>query len=185
MTADAPSRVRPATAADAAALAQVQVTSSRTKAPLHPPGYWEARTIDQSADQWRTWTVEHPDDVLLIATTAADAPVGYVLARCEAWHEMDGRVEALHVLPEHRLQGHGRALLHAATTELWARGCGSVGLAVHKDDPVRAWFDLIGGVPVADEVDDVDEVDEVDGRPVRRVVYRWEAAAELARRLVA
>jgi len=179
VTADAPARVRPATPTDAAGLAQVQVTSSRTTAPLYPPKYREALTVDQCADRWRTWTVEHPDDVLLLSTNETDAPVGYVLARCEAWHEMDGRVEALHVLPEHRLQGHGRALLHAATTELWARGCGSVGLAVHEDDPVRAWFDLIGGVPVAEEVDDV------DGRPVRRVVYRWEAAAELARRLVA
>ena len=179
MTADPPARVRPATPADAAALARVQVTSRRTtSAPLVPAGHREARTVDQCADEWRTWTVEHPDDVLLVSTTATDDPVGYVLARCEAWHEMDGRVHALQVLPEHRLQGHGRALLHAATTELWARGCGSVGLAVHEDDPIRSWYDLIGGVPVADEIEDV------DGQPVRQVVYRWEAAAELARRLV-
>jgi GNAT superfamily N-acetyltransferase len=159
-------------------------------------------TVAERTAMWRAWPLERPDDVLLITDTRTDTrtdtgtdqrtdtgtgarpgagagPVGYVLARCELWHGMDARVHALYVLPEHRRQGHGRALLHAAVTELWARGCGPLGLATAEDDPVRAWYDLLGGVIVADEVD------VVDGRRARRVVYRWEHASELAQRLTA
>jgi GNAT superfamily N-acetyltransferase len=130
---------------------------------------------------WGNWPLEHPDDVLLVSCprTGAGGPVGFVLARCEPWHGMDAQVRALLVLPDHRRQGHGRALLHAAVTELWARGCSSLGLATLDDDPVRAWYDLIGGVPVADQIE------VVEGRRLRRIVYRWEDASELARRLAA
>jgi GNAT superfamily N-acetyltransferase len=159
--------------------------------------------------EWSGWPAAHPDDVLLVYDTVGGAEhradgrtddgtdggtdggtgstrdeaggtagrVGYVLARCEPWHEMDARICALHVLPDHRLRGHGRALLHAATTELWARGCGPVGLEVLEHDPVRDWYDAIGGTPVADAVEDV------DGTELRVLVYRWDVARELARRL--
>jgi GNAT superfamily N-acetyltransferase len=179
-------RVRPAAPSDAAALARMEADSEAAGlGPLLAPsatGRLTGRTTDADRAQvWETWPLEHPDDVLLVSgrDQASDGPVGVVLARCEPWHGMDARVHALHVLPEHRRQGHGRALLHAAVTELWARGCSSLGLATLDDDPVRAWYDLIGGVPVADQVD------VVAGRDLRRVVYRWEDASELARRLAA
>jgi GNAT superfamily N-acetyltransferase len=183
-----------ASTADAGALALMQDPSAGTgllppPAPVDPGRL----TVAERTALWRTWPLERPDDVLLVTDTGFDTgtdtgtgtatrpagrgPVGYVLARCERWHAMDARVHALYVLPDHRRQGHGRALLHAAVTELWARGCGPVGLATAEDDPARGWYDLLGGVLVADEVD------AVDGRQVRRVVYRWEVASELARRL--
>lgn len=178
MTGGVFSRVRPATAEDAAALAQVEVTSLlAAPADYFAPGYRERLAVPERTTTWRTWQLEHPDDVLLVSEGKADGPVGYVHARCEAWHEMDARVLSLQVLPGHRRHGHGRALLHAAATELWARGCGPIGLATPEHDPVRSWYDVIGGVPVADQAE------EVDGWSVRRIVYRFEVAAELARRL--
>ena len=176
----ADAQVRPATADDAAALARVQVTSCPAAyLATVPPARGEKLTVEARADRWRLWSTSHPDDVLLVRDTALAGTVGFVLARCEPWHEMDAYVQAIHVVPEHRLQGHGRALLHAAATELWARGCGPIGLTTREDDPVRDWYDLIGGVPVADEVDDI------GGSAVREVVYRWDLAAELACRLAA
>ena len=180
-------RVRPAGPADAAALARMEADAGSEPAGLGPLlGPLSAGRPSEAdrAERWGIWPLEHPDDVLFVVgpdtgLDRGDGPVGCVLARCEAWHGMDARVYALYVAPEHRRQGHGRALLHAAVTELWARGCSSLGLAAADDDPVRAWYDLIGGVPVADEID------VVDGREVRRVVYRWEDASELARRLAA
>jgi len=180
-------RVRPAGPADAAALARMEVDAGGEPAGLGPllgPLSAERPSEADRAERWGIWPLEHPDDVLFVVgpdagVDRADGPVGCVLARCEAWHGMDARVHALYVAPEHRRQGHGRALLYAAVTELWARGCSSLGLAAADDDPVRAWYDLIGGVPVADEID------VVDGREIRRVVYRWEDASELARRLAA
>lgn len=178
-------RVRVATTADAGALARMHDAGPGTGSPslLDPVGPHRL-TVEERTARWRTWPLERPDDVLLLADTGTSAwpgsgrgPVGYVLARCELWHDMDARVHALYVLPEHRRQGSGRALLNAAVTELWARGCGPLGLATAEDDPVRAWYDLLGGVLVADEID------VVDGRHSRRVVYRWEDAAELAHRL--
>lgn len=189
MSARAAVRVRVATTADAGALARMQDASpdAGPAAPLGPVDPSRLTVAERTA-MWRTWPLERPDDVLLVADTGSATgagpdsgrgPVGCVLARCEVWHGMDARVHALYVLPEHRRRGYGRALLHAAVTELWARGCGSLGLATAEDDPVRAWYDLLGGVLVADEID------VVDGRHVRRVVYRWEDASELAARLTA
>ena len=186
MSSREPVRVRVATTADAGALARLQDPDAGT-GPLGPVGQG-GRTHAERTARWRTWPLERPDDVLLVADAGQDpgtgggpgaggGPVGYVLARCEPWHGMDARVHALFVLPGHRRQGHGRALLHAAVTELWARGCGPLGLATAEDDPARGWYDLLGGVLVADEIE------LVQGRQLRRVVYRWEAASELAHRL--
>ncbi|MDF2969344.1 MAG: putative acetyltransferase [Nocardioidaceae bacterium] len=203
MTGTLSPQVRPATADDALALAMIEVESLRATSPaLLPPGRPESPSVEERMREWSDWPADHPDDVLLVydsddgidggndggndgatgsgrddADTRAVGPVGYVLARCVPWHEMDARVCALHVLPGHRLRGHGRALLHAATTELWARGCGPVGLEVLEHHPVRDWYDAIGGTPVADTVE------KVDGTPVRVLVYRWDDARELARRL--
>lgn len=195
MTGTLSPQVRPATSDDALALAMIEVESLRATSPaLLPPGRQESPSVEERMREWSDWPADHPDDVLLVydsdggndgatgsgrddADTPAVGPVGYVLARCVPWHEMDARVCAMHVLPGHRLRGHGRALLHAATTELWARGCGPVGLEVLEHHPVRAWYDAIGGTPVADTVE------EVDGTPVRVLVYRWDDARELARRL--
>ncbi len=151
MSAGAPDRVRRARASDASALA---------------------------ANDWGRWLDDRPGDLLLVSEVAGE-PVGFVLASSERWYQMDGRVHDLQVLPEHRLRGHGRALLRAAVADLGLRGCGPVGLLVEEGNPVRDWYDLIGGVPVDAEVD------EIDGWSRRELVYRWEAASELARRLAA
>ena len=187
MSPGAPARVRPAAPSDAAALARMEADDEEIglEPLLGLPATGRLAEAGR-AEVWETWPLDHPDDVLLVCEPdagsgpdddGADDSVGFVLARCEPWHGMDARVYALHVLPEHRRQGYGRALLHAAVTELWARGCSSLGLATLDDDPVRGWYDLIGGVLVADQVD------VVGGREVRRVVYRWEDASELSRRL--
>ena len=200
MTGTVSPQVRPATCDDALALAMIEVESlGATSDALRPPGHQSSPSVEERMREWSDWPADHPDDVLLVydkdggtdgridaeagagggddADVGAGWPVGYVLARCVPWHGMDARVCAMHVLPDHRLRGHGRALLHAATTELWARGCGPVGLEVLEHDPVRDWYDAIGGTPVADAVEDV------DGTAVRVLVYRWDDARELARRL--
>ena len=139
-----------------------------------------ARADDASAlpaSDWRRWLDDRSSDVLLVCEAAPAGPVGFVLASRSRWYGMDGRFHDLQVLPEHRRRGHGRLLLHGAAAELAALGCGPVGLLVEEGNPVRAWYDHLGGVPVDDEVT------ELGGWTRRELVYRWEVAAELARRL--
>lgn len=103
--------------------------------------------------------------------------VGYVLARRHDFHGADGEVMAMHVLPEHRGRGHGRELLAAAVRELQSSGCSSVGLSTLEANPIREWYEALGGEPVNVTQDDI------DGWIVREVVYRWDNPAQLLSRL--
>ncbi len=170
--------VRAATPEDAAAVAHVQVTSYQTAyAPHFPAGYWDGVTEEEQTLDWQAWLDGHPDDVWLVATDAG-AVVGYGLARVGAYHGVDGEVMALHVLPEQGNRGHGRRLLATAVHLLIGSGCRSIGLSTLVDNPVRRWYESLGGARVATLV-----AAAGDGWTVREVVYTWADAAELMARL--
>lgn len=166
--------VRLATIADAAAVAKVQVTSYRTAyAPYFPPGYWDGVNEEEQTADWQEWPLQHPDDIWLAATENATV-VGYVLARFGVYYGADGEVLALHVLPEHRNRGLGGRLLAAAVQGLMGCGCRSVGLSTLAGNPIRSWYEALGGVQVATTLDDAGE-----GWTVREVVFTWDDAAGL------
>lgn len=174
--------LRPATPADAPALARVQVTSYRTayappKTDGHrPPGFWDGVTEEEQTADWLAWPQEHPDDVLLAAEVGGHV-VGYALARVHPYHGAGGEVVALHVLPEVRGRGYGAALLRAAAGALQDRGVSSVGLSTLEGNPVRAWYAALGGREVATLRQ------EFGGWEVREVVYLWPDVRRLLDRL--
>lgn len=171
-------RVRPATAEDAGALAMVQVASFRSAyQQLFPPGHWDALTVETQTGAWRRWLAGRPETDVLVLDGSGPGLIGFAIACRESWFGMDGVVHSLHVLPLHRGYGYGRALLCAAVTALMRLGCQPIGLSTHEDNPVRSWYDEIGGV-VVDE-----EIGEAGGHRVREVVYRWDDAAVLSHRL--
>ena len=161
------STVRPFTPSDAPAVAVVQVGNYRHDyAPLFPPGYWAGVSVEEQTADWLLWPRDHPDDVLLVAEDAGEV-VGYILARVHPYHGAEAEVMALHVRPQARGRGHGRALFSAAVGVLGAAGAGSVGLSTLEGNPIRAWYAALGGEQVAVQEDDL------DGWPVREVVYVW------------
>ncbi len=163
-------QIRPAAAADCAGLAAVQIASYRTAyADFFPPAYFAHMTAAEQTQEWRDWLIDRPEDVLLTAVSPNQTVLGYVLARAQAdiHPGYDAEIMALHVRQADQRQGLGRALLRAAAQALHARGCRSAMLWTLRDNPVRAWYERLGGQLVGEKVY------EVDGRLITEVAYGW------------
>jgi len=82
-------------------------------------------------------------------------------------------VVALHVRQFSQRQGVGRALLRAAVAKLAALGCQSVMLWTLKGNPVRCWYEKLGGKYLGEKVWMLDDF------AVHEVAYGWEDSAGL------
>lgn len=141
-------QIRPAALPDCPDIAQVQVDSYRTAyAEFFPPEHFAHLTYAEQEQDWRDWLETKTDDVLLVALSPEKDVVGYVLARAEpeVYPGYESEIVALHVRQTHQRQGIGQALLQSAANRLAARGCQSVMLWTLKDNPVRPWYERLGG----------------------------------------
>lgn len=168
--------IRDAAAGDCRGIAEVQVDSYLTAyAGMFPPAYFAHFTYEDQAQDWRQWLVDRPDDTLMVAVSAEAGIIGYILARPETDAAgYDAEIVALHVRRLWQGQGIGRALLTAASRKLGARGCRSVMLWTLKANPVREWYERLGGALIGEKSFQVDE------REVTEVAYGWSDIAALS-----
>jgi len=163
-------RIRRAVPADSRALAHIQVDSYRTAyAGIFPPSYLDHFTYEAQEQDWRDLLAADTGDVLLVAAQAGGALTGYILARVqpEVYPGYDAEIVAMHVRQPLQRQGTGSALLRRAMDEIEARGCRSVVLWTLKANPVRAWYERLGGKPIAEKSW------QVDGWEIVEVAYGW------------
>jgi ribosomal protein S18 acetylase RimI-like enzyme len=122
---DAPIAIRPASADDAGAIGAVFDAAVRAG--------WTylgelAQTPMFGSEEWDREVAAHvPPNVLLVATDASGAIVGFVAA-----HPADGELYLLFVHPDAAGRGVGRRLLDAAHGALRAAGCRSAFLYTHE-----------------------------------------------------
>jgi ribosomal protein S18 acetylase RimI-like enzyme len=123
----APIDVRPAVAADAAAIGAVFDAAVRlgwtylgdaVDTPMFTAAAWDQVVADHA-----------PPNVLLVADHDTDGVVGYA-----ATHPPDGEMYLLFVHPDHSGRGIGRTLLTAAHASLRAAGCPQAYLFTHEDN---------------------------------------------------
>ena len=146
--------IRPATMADSASIAEMQVASYRaTYAGILPADYLAGFSEEEQTADWRAWSAKHPDDVLLVAVEPDDEVVGYTLARpgVEATTGYASEIIALHVRGSHQGRGIGRRLLAAAASALRDAACPSVMLWTLSPNPARAWYERLGGRLLAEK----------------------------------
>lgn len=115
--------VRPAVAADAEAIAEVQVRSWRaTLAEVLPAEALEAlageRARARYAEQWRASTERPPSSHHKVLVAQAERVVAGVAACApcadeDCWPRTDAELLALAVDPDHRGEGHGSRLINA------------------------------------------------------------------------
>jgi len=119
--------IRRATAADAQAVGAVFDAAVRAgwaylgelaQSPMFGPEEWDREVADHA-----------PPNVLLVATDAAGAVVGFVAA-----HPPDGELYLLFVDPAAAGRGVGRRLLDAAHDALRDAGCGEAFLYTHEQN---------------------------------------------------
>ncbi len=133
--------VRPASARDAKAIAEIHVaTWQATYKDLMPDDYLKSMTVDKRQAYWRE-AIEYSEPQLLVATDN-DKVVGFVgfdRSRDAGTKSSVGEIWALYVLPAHWGQGAGVALWDGAREGLKEEGCTQVTLWVllHNERALR------------------------------------------------
>lgn len=172
--------ISPATVADSAGIAHVQITSYRTAyAPFFPQAYMDHFTYEEQTQDWRDLLSEADHDPLLVAVGDAREIVGYALGNSvqEEFGADVGELVALHVLPQYQRGGIGSRLFAAMARELKERGNTSLMLWTIEGNPVRALYERLGGAL------DGEKSYAVDNRTVTEVAYAWKNIDELIARL--
>ena len=124
--------VRPASARDAKAIAEIHVaTWQAAYQDLMPDDYLKSMTVEKRQAYWRE-AIEYSEPQLLVATED-DKVVGFVgfdRSRDAGTKSTVGEIWALYVLPAHWGQGAGVALWDGARDGLKEEGCTQVSLWV-------------------------------------------------------
>lgn len=124
--------VRPASARDAKAIAEIHVaTWQAAYQDLMPDDYLKSMTVEKRQAYWRE-AIEYSEPQLLVATED-DKVVGFVgfdRSRDAGTKSTVGEIWALYVLPAHWGQGAGVALWDGARDGLKEEGCTQVTLWV-------------------------------------------------------
>jgi GNAT superfamily N-acetyltransferase len=163
--------IRPATPADCAGIAKVQVDSYCTAyAGFFPESYFQNFSYAEQEQDWRNWFASGTDEILLVAVSPENEVIGYALARAKAeiYPGYDSELAALHVRKALQKQGIGKALLLSAIQCLVERGCQMVMLWTLQNNPVRRWYESLHGKFLGEMNYDV------DGWNIVEVAYGWE-----------
>lgn len=145
--------IRPATAADAAAIARVHVASWQTTYKgILPDAVLDGLSVERRAAFWgeALGQAERPG-VILVADDAAAGVVGFVSAGTPQapLAGYDAELHALYLLEEHQRGGVGRALVRAAAAALWRQGYRALFLWVLAENESRRFYAALGGREVA------------------------------------
>lgn len=165
--------IRPAAAADAAAIADLHQRSWRSAyRGLLPDSYLDGRAGDELAARWRTaFTKDEPRRVILVAMTP-DGIAGFVAA----WPSTSrmALIDNLHVAPGQRGGGLGRRLMGRAAAELRRLGFRAAFLEVIEGNhDARGFYRRLGGVE--GEL----FIEPIGGHPTRVIPIVWDDLAVL------
>ena len=140
--------VRPATARDAKAIADIHVaTWKATYSELMPENFLKAMTAEMRLAYWKE-AIEYsePQTLVAVADNQVVGFVGFDRSRDPGTRSTVGEVWALYVMPEHMRQGAGIALWDGARDGLKEEGCTQVTAWVLLNNaPAMAFFEHSAG----------------------------------------
>ena len=164
-------RLRRASAADASAIADVYVRTWRAayRDLLSPSLLRQMRPLRETLFWWTTLCDPHPGSVTFVLEDAEAGIVGFVSGGPDRGRGAARRAEVytLYLLPSFQRRGLGTRLLAACVRSLLANGFDSLVIWVLSGNPARAFYDALGGVPVAARTL------RLGGRFVQEVGYDW------------
>jgi GNAT superfamily N-acetyltransferase len=169
---DAPGIViRPATAADASAIARVRIDTWRTAyRGLVPDAYLDAMDVEQSVALWqRVLDADAPNASVFVAAHAGEV-IGFAAANrlAEPRHGLDAELSAVYVRREWQRAGIGRQLVLAAARAQRASGAtGLIVWSISGNKPARAFYEALGGTVI------VEQPFEWDGVPLTETGYAF------------
>ena len=168
--------IRPATPADAAAIAHIHVASwQATYAGLVPDDYLQGLEIAEFTARWQTRLTAEAPPLIRVAESGGD-PLGFASGGPirQAVASFGSEMYALYLLPAAQRQGTGRALFHLIANQLAAAGDQGLLLWSLRDNPSTGFYERLGGTPVAESTL------EIGGRELATRAYGWPSLSSLS-----
>jgi GNAT superfamily N-acetyltransferase len=140
--------IRPATAADAFAIAQVRVDAWRTTYKgMIPDAYLSAMKVEDSASLWEKILTAGPNSTSVFVATNVEGVVGFAGGHmlAEPKHGLDAELSAVYLVREAQRAGIGQRLV--ATVAAAQRAHGATGLIVWViagNKAARAFYEKLG-----------------------------------------
>jgi len=158
--------VRPAVAADAAAIARVRVDAWRsTYRGMMPDAYLDGMNVADNAAFWeRIIGAQSPLASVFVAFDEGTL-VGFASAnaRHPPIHGFDAELSAIYLAAEHKRRGIGRRLVAAVAAAQRQRGAsGLIAWVIAKNQPARLFYDALGGEVVAKQAFQWDGIDLIE-----------------------
>lgn len=172
--------IRRAAPADSAGIVHVQVTSYRAAyARFFPSSYFEQMTEGEQTQDWRDLLGAPGADPVFVAVTTDNELVGYALGKVkpEEFEPWECELVALHVLPQYQRRGIGSKLFSRMVREMQALGKTVIFLWTIEGNPVRTFYERLGGVLAGGKEYDIDDV------TVTEVAYSWTDLDDLRAKL--
>jgi ribosomal protein S18 acetylase RimI-like enzyme len=170
--------VRVARPEDAVAVARVYIDSWHdTYAAILPSQLLCAMTVKGQAARWRAAIRARGREQVLVAESNRHGLVGMssLGPSRDGTLGFDGEIYTLYVDPEYYGRGAGTALLRAGFASLRARGFVSCLIWAHARNPVRFFYEAMGGRLVAERVE------RMMGDPVPETAFGWRRLALVER----
>jgi GNAT superfamily N-acetyltransferase len=168
---DVVTSIRPGLAADARAIASIQVATWRTTyGGILDRDFLAGLSRRERARQWReTLTAPARGEFVLLAETEG-RPVAFIAGgpEREADPQYQGEIYAIYVLRRKQFRGVGRALFLAAADNLLLQGMRSLLVWVLAANPYRRFYESLGGQPVRSRSL------KIGGRRLEETGYGWE-----------
>jgi GNAT superfamily N-acetyltransferase len=163
--------IRPATPADARAIAEVHVASWRsTYRGIVPQPYLDALNV---ADREARWRDSFTSEMAIFVTEENGTVIGFASvgpARAE-FPGLTGELYAIYLLPEAQSHGIGARLFSAIADHLHRAGHTGIYLWVLEQNPACRFYERMGGTRIQSV-----EI-EIGGKPLIEVAYAWPGGA--------
>ena len=170
--------LRPATVADAPAIAQVRVESWRiTYRGLIPDAYLDGMQVDASTALWERVLSANAAAASVFVVTHDDAPVGFAAGNRlpEPKFELDAELSAVYLKRDYQRAGLGHRLVGAVVEAQRAQGAtGMIVWTIAGNKPARAFYEQLDAELL------IEQPFQWDGMDLVEAGYGWRDLAALA-----
>ena len=164
--------IRPATPADAPAIATVRVDSWRaTYRGLIPDAYLDGMKVEASTALWDRVLNAGPNRTSVFVAVHDDVVIGFAAGNplAEPRHGADSELSAVYLRPEFQHAGVGHRLVGAVVDAQRAQGATAMIVwVIAGNKPARRFYEALGGELVAEQPFQWDGMDLVEAAYVFR-----------------
>jgi len=176
--------IRPATPADAAAIAEVRVNAWRTTYKgMIPAAYLAAMKVEDSAALWEKILAASPNATSVFVAANEDGIVGFASGNmlAEPKHGLDAELSAVYLVQAAQRAGVGQRLVAAVAAAQRAHGAtGLIAWVIAGNKAARAFYEKLGAELLIEQPFSWDGMDLIEAGYGWRNLDALAAAADLA-----